>query len=74
MKKVIYISTIVLGLGFVSCQKQEVAPSSQEMEVPVWQNGAREGCDDPSTPVINDDGSIIDDTDITDPNLDPDAG
>ncbi|GAB5416526.1 MAG: hypothetical protein Crog4KO_08880 [Crocinitomicaceae bacterium] len=78
MKKVIYISAIVLGLGFVSCQKQEIAPASQEMEAPIWQDGAREGDGSTGSPIDTsngtEDGSIMDDTEITDPNLDPDAG
>jgi len=36
VKKVFYISAVILGLGFVSCQKQEIAPA-QELEAPEWQ-------------------------------------
>jgi hypothetical protein len=43
LKKVIYISTIILGLGFVSCQKQDISPVSQEMEAPVWQEASDNG-------------------------------
>lgn len=77
MKKVFYISAILLGLGFVSCQKEDVAPTAQDMEAPVWQDAARESSGNAGTPVdtgAGDDGSIVNDVDITDPNADPDAG
>lgn len=80
MKKVIYISAVILGLVFVSCQKQELTPA-QELEAPVWQEApdsnenarsantnnsldARVGAEDTGLPTDN--------GEITDPNADPD--
>lgn len=90
MKKVIYISTIILGFGFVSCQKQEATPAPQEMEAPVWQeasdsgensrsNGGTErgGPEDtgvPIDPTGNNGGGLSGDEDITDPMHDPSEG
>lgn len=88
MKKVFYISAVVLGLGFVSCQKQEVTPA-QELDAPVWQeandsdenarsvnsNGSldsRVGAEDTGLPTDNGNGTVYDGG-ITDPNTDPDA-
>lgn len=81
MKKVFYISAVILGLAFVSCQKQEPTPA-QELEMPEWQEApdtsenarssnsnnnsdARVGANDNGLPT----GS---DGEITDPNSDPD--
>lgn len=74
MKKVFYISAVILGLGFVSCQKQELAPA-QELEAPEWEEfdsgtSARGAADDNGSPTDNG-GTVIDDG-ITDPNGDPD--
>lgn len=88
MKKVFYISAVVLGLGFVSCQKQEVTPT-QELEAPVWQDANdsdenaraintnnnsdwRVGAEDTGMPTGNGSGTVTDGG-ITDPNTDPDA-
>ncbi len=87
MKKVFYISAVILGLGFVSCQKQEIAPA-QELEAPLWQDApdsdenartsnsnndsdARVGAEDTGLPTDNGDGTVFDGG-ITDPNSDPD--
>lgn len=87
MKKVFYISAVILGLVFVSCQKQELTPA-QELEVPEWQEApdnsenarttnsnnnsdARVGADDTGLPTG--DGTIDNGGEITDPNNnDPD--
>ena len=61
MKKLLIISIAVLGLGIVSCQKQEIAPNTSDLEVPVWEESARIGDDDDD----DDDGTI---GEITDPN------
>ena len=77
MKKVIYISAIVFGFGFVSCQKQDITPAPQEMEVPVWQENARGGDENPGTPIDNgnqNENGAVEEVEITDPNIDPDAG
>ena len=62
MKKLLIISIAVLGLGIVSCQKQEIAPNTDDLELPVWEENARigDGGDNGS-----DDGTI---GEITDPN------
>lgn len=68
MKRIIIISLTVIGLGFVSCQKENIAPnSSDSVELPTWES-ARSGDDD-------DDSEGGDDTigAITDPNEDQDA-
>jgi hypothetical protein len=87
VKKVIYISAVILGLGFVSCQKQEITPA-QELDAPVWHEApdseenarssnsnnnsdARVGGDDQGMPTDNGDGTVFDGG-ITDPNTDPD--
>ena len=62
MKKLLIISIAVLGLGIVSCQKQEIAPNTSDLEVPVWEESARIGDDDDDD---DDDGTI---GEITDPN------
>lgn len=80
MKKIIYISAITLGLGFVSCQKQDVTPNAQELEAPSWESvtngGENERGGVPSTPDVptstNGDGKGSG-VEITDPNMDPDA-
>jgi len=66
MRKVIYISTIVLTFGFVSCDKQEYNPIYEtNQDAPVWDKG-----NSPFT--VGDD--VIDDGDvIVDPNYDPDG-
>lgn len=57
-----------MGLGIVSCQKQEIAPNTDEgIEIPVWEESARIGEDD----VVVDDGGGIG-GEITDPNEDND--
>lgn len=86
MKKVIYISALVLGLVFVSCQKQDVAPTAQEMDAPAWQDDANFGesargitgqSEGTGSTTTSDDGdgkgTVNEDGEITDPNLDPDA-
>jgi len=102
VKRILFIAAVLLGLGVVSCQKQDVAPNADaRMNVPTWElndnadnaksnnntsrekieggndeNGSHENgsngtgggtIDDPTNPKVND-------GDITDPNLDPDAG
>jgi hypothetical protein len=79
VKKIVYISALLLGLVFVSCQKEEVVPRSQDMTVPVWQGeNARGGSNDSGgagTDISDEDGkgTLKGDGEITDPNLDPDA-
>lgn len=78
MKKIIIISLTVIGLGFVSCQKENITPSSSDsLTLPSWEN-ARTG-DDEDNPEGGDDtiGAVTDpnedqDGPITDPNEDQD--
>jgi hypothetical protein len=84
VKKVFYISALILGLAFVSCQKQEIAPA-QELEAPVWQEAPginetprainsnnnsdhRVGADDTGLPTDDGSGGITD----PNPNGEPD--
>jgi hypothetical protein len=66
MKRIFIISLVVIGLGFVSCQKQEISPNSNDnLEVPAWSN-ARES--DPVDTNNDDDvGGITDPNDDNDP-------
>jgi len=82
LKKVIYIAAFVLGVAFVSCQKQDVSPNNQEMDAPAWQDGygdnargtsSPEGGGATTTTGGDGKGTVTEDGEITDPNLDPDA-
>ena len=68
MKKLLIISLVVLGLGIVSCQKQEITPISGEVELPVWEQNTRGGSDIDND---DDDGVIGEITDPNDENDDP---
>ncbi len=71
MKKVIYISILILTLGFVSCTKQDIQPINQvEQDVPTWEKGLTPTTITGDSDVV-DDGS--DDDGIVDPNYDPDG-
>jgi len=84
LKKVFYISAIILGLGFVSCQKQDVTPNSQEADAPEWQDvfegsenarGSGSGSEGDGTgmdPGTTDPPVLEEDGDITDPEHDDD--
>ncbi|NRA13389.1 MAG: hypothetical protein HRT57_15700 [Crocinitomicaceae bacterium] len=78
MKKIIIISLTVIGLGFVSCQKENIEPNSAEsLVVPAWEQSARSGGDDGSEGDCDVIGAITDPNDdqdgpITDPNDDQD--
>lgn len=63
MKKLLIISLAIVGLGFVSCQKEELTQNSGSgMELPVWEDGARVGDG-------NDDNGLDGNVEgITDPN------
>ncbi len=89
MKKVIYISAVVFGLSFVSCQKQQINPASEDVEIPTWDSGSenargtsgatsKEGPENTGVilpdPGTSQGGGPNDDGEITDPNADPDAG
>ncbi len=72
MKKIIIISLTVIGLGFVSCQKETITQNSTDStEVPVWEESARLGGED--TPEGDDDDDDVKIIDITDPNEDQDG-
>ena len=71
MSKIFYISAIIIGLGFISCNKQNRCPNDEDdRQAPSWD------CTDKS---VNDegditiDGNIDDGNPITDPNNDPDG-
>ncbi|MFT6244152.1 MAG: hypothetical protein ACJA0U_002572 [Salibacteraceae bacterium] len=82
MKKILIISLTVIGLGFVSCQKENITPGSAESpELPTWENARgideddSEGGDDDFTigaitDPNDDDGPPSDEPPITDPNDD----
>lgn len=89
MKKVIYISAVAFGLSFVSCQKQDIQPTTGASEIPAWDSGSDNARSSGSTSKggPSDTGVIIPgpggsqgtsgtntDGEITDPNSDPDAG
>ena len=68
MRRIIYISTLVLAFGFVSCNKQDFRPNNEtNQDTPTWEKDLS----------VSNDGSVIDDnTDgggIVDPNFDPDG-
>lgn len=70
MKKIIYISTIVLAFGFVSCNKQDMSPINEtNQDIPSWEKGLSTSNDDH---IINDDDAT-DGGGIVDPNFDPDG-
>lgn len=69
MKKVFYISSIVLAFGFVSCDKQEFNPNNEEnQDIPAWEKGGSGS--NIGNDVIGDDQE---DDEIVDPNYDPDG-
>ncbi|MFT6502769.1 MAG: hypothetical protein ACJASQ_002900 [Crocinitomicaceae bacterium] len=80
MKKIFIISLTVIGLGFVSCQKENIAPnSSNNLELPAWENAraggdeeGSEGGDENTIGAITDPNEDQDAPPITDPNDDQD--
>ena len=80
MNKIIYISTIIIGLALVSCSKQDISPVNNEPVVaPTWdfEKGAIFSVsDDPSDSEGDLDVEGSEDGTpggITDPNNDPDG-
>lgn len=70
MKKILYISLLIIGVTAVSCEKQVFTPNEDRQECPDWQHN-----DGPRTP--GDGMSDDDDTDggglIVDPNNEGDG-
>lgn len=65
MKRIIYISFILVGLTVVSCSKQQISPTVDSVgDVPTWKS-SKSSSDDVTSP-IGGGGSI------TDPNNDKD--
>lgn len=87
MKKLLYISVLLFGLGIVSCQKEDIRPIVDETAVvPTWgsnekainnptgDDGDAHGNNSGSTSgggLVDDPG--VDNGGITDPNTDPDG-
>lgn len=72
MKKIIIISLTVIGLGFVSCQKETITQNSTDSsEIPAWEENARLGGED--IPEGDDDDGDVKIIVITDPNEDQDG-
>jgi len=55
MKRIVYIGFVIIGLTFVSCQKEDVRPNSdRSLDAPAWdcggerssEDGLRDGDDD----------------------------
>tara|TARA_B110000459_G_C16614019_1_gene497770 strand:- start:3149 stop:3403 length:255 start_codon:yes stop_codon:yes gene_type:complete len=80
MKNIFIILLTVIGLGFVSCQKENIAPnSSDSLEFPslesartVGDDEGSEGGDDNTIGAITDPNEDQDAPPITDPNDDQD--
>lgn len=74
MKKVVYIIAVVFGLGIISCQKQVIEPCSERgHEVPEWNSSKSIAPDDMTDDGVSTGDSSTGDSDITDPNDDPDG-
>lgn len=69
MKKIIYIFIIGFGLVAVSCQKQDITPVNDNMEIPTWDDAnSRTGEEGMSEGTGEDPGEGSGGVDITDPN------
>lgn len=68
MKRVLIIAIAFLGLGIVSCQKQEIKPIPQEVSIPEWDRVSDDG-DELLIEKDSGNGPAM----ITDPNNDPDG-
>ncbi len=72
MNRILYISLLIIALGFVSCTKQDFSPNSDvNQDVPTWEKGITS-----SGEGVIEDGGSDDGTDnggIVDPNNDPDG-
>ena len=67
MKKSIYIAFLLVGLVFVSCQKEDFTPNvKQDNFVPFQEENARGVDFDSTSDGISDDGSIVDPDDEED--------
>jgi hypothetical protein len=43
MKRIVYIGFVIIGLTFVSCQKEDVRPNSdRSLDAPAWDCGGTE--------------------------------
>lgn len=68
MKKIIYIFIVGFGLVAVSCQKQDITPVNDGMELPTWEDAnARSGEGEGISEDEESNGSH-EGVDITDPN------
>jgi len=68
MKKILYISLLLIGVLAVSCEKQEFVPTSDSQELPKWD-------EEKSRSVDGDEGGLDDGgSGIVDPDSPEDSG